>query len=216
MKTNIQLLKNTQKYRKTAKGVLTNMYNHMVKRNKVFFELNTFQDKYLQDKKFIRLFKEWEKSNYNKQLKPSIDRIDNKKGYFFENMQMLTWAENRFKQSATDGKRGRKPQVIQMLGDKVIKIYQSQRHCVKELGISQSNLSSVLNGKRNYVNGYKFIYENPELLKFKKEINMTETYICNKDFPKLGLEVGDIFPAYKFTKQAIEEALKKNSIIKLI
>ena len=164
MKTNTQLLRNTQKYRKTPKGVLTNMYQHMIVRNKVFFSLEEFQHTFLSDKKFNRLYKEWWKSNYNKQLKPSLDRIDNKKGYYFGNIHFLTWAENRFKQSATDGKRGRKPRVIQMLGEKVIKIYQSQRHCVKELGISQGNLSTVLNGKRNYVNGYKFIYENENIL----------------------------------------------------
>jgi len=39
------------------------------------------------------------------------------------------------------------------------------------------------------------------------------TYVCNKDFPNLGLEKGDIFPAYRFTPQAIEEAFKKNTII---
>ncbi len=43
-----------------------------------------------------------------------------------------------------------------------------------------------------------------------------EIYICNKEFPKLGLEVGDYFPAYKFTKKAIEEALAKGKIIEEI
>lgn len=37
-------------------------------------------------------------------------------------------------------------------------------------------------------------------------------YICNKDFPRLGLEIGDYFPAEKFTKEAIEDAIKKGSI----
>ena len=165
MTTNIQLLKNTQKYRKTKKGVLTNMYQHMKNRHKISFSLKEFQDRFISDKKFIRIYNEWVKSGYDKQFKPSLDRIDNKKEYTQENTQMMSWSENRFKQSKLDGKKGRKPKVIQLKGNKVINIFQSQRHCVKELGISQGNLSSVLNGKRKYVNGYKFIYQNPELIK---------------------------------------------------
>lgn len=168
MKTNTKLLENTRKYRKTPRGVLTNIYNHMKNRHITIMSLSGFQEVYLNDKKFLRLFSEWKKSGYNKQLKPSVDRIDSRGVYSFDNISMMTWAENRFKQSATDGKRGRKPAVLQYLGDKLIKRFPSQRHVVKELGISQGNLSSVLNGKRKYVSGYKFIYSNPELLKQTK------------------------------------------------
>jgi len=160
----MKLLENTRRYRKTQKGVLTNMYSHMKSRHTINFSLKEFQEMFLYDNKFLKLYNEWGKNNYNKQFKPSLDRIDCKKGYLKNNVQMLTWAENRFKQSALDGKRGRKPRVIQMLGNKIIKIYQSQRHAVKELGISQGNLSSVLNNKRQTTMGYKFIYETPELL----------------------------------------------------
>lgn len=160
----MRLLENTRRYRKTPKGVLTNMYNHMKHRHTVEFTLKEFHQMFLCDNRYLRLYKEWVKNGYDKQFKPSLDRMNPKKNYSKENVQMLTWTENRFKQSATDGKLGRKPRVIQMLGDKVIKIYQSQRHAVKELGVSQGNISSVLNGKRQTTMGYKFIYENPELL----------------------------------------------------
>jgi len=38
-------------------------------------------------------------------------------------------------------------------------------------------------------------------------------YICNTDFPNLELETGDYFPTYRFTKEAIENAIKKGAII---
>ena len=164
MKTTFLSLEITRKYRKTKKGVLTNMFDHMKRRHSVEFSLFEFHNRYLNDKKFIRLYFEWVKSGFLKQFKPSIDRTDCKKHYTMGNITMMTWAENRFKQSAMDGKRGRKPAVYQMIGNKVIKRFQSQRHAVKELGISQGNLSLVLNGKRQTVNGYRFIYENPELM----------------------------------------------------
>jgi hypothetical protein len=169
MKTNIRLLKNTQKYRRTLKGVLTNMYDHMRKRHLVNFTLIEFHNKYLNDKCFIRLHNNWVKSNFNIQLKPSLDRTNCKLPYTFENTTMMTWSENRLKQSKIDGKMGRKFPVLQLVGDKIIKRFQSQRHVVAELGISQSNLSSVLNGKRKHINGYKFIYEYPELLTTKEQ-----------------------------------------------
>jgi len=163
-KTSLKLLENTRKWRKTKKGVLTNIYSHMRERHQVSFSLKEFHTMFLNDKKFDRLYKDWLKSKCNKQLKPSIDRIDCKKAYTKNNIQMLTWAENRFKQSKLDGKRGRKPAVLQLLGNKVVKRFLSQRHTVKELDIHQGNLSSVLNGKRQTVNSYRFIYENPKLL----------------------------------------------------
>lgn len=165
MKTDLRLLKNTQKYRKTKKGVLTNMYNHMKNRHKVDFTLKQFHSMFLEDRKFINLFNNWVKSNYNIQLKPSLDRTNPRKHYHRDNISMMTWAENRFKQSSYDGKLGRKPAVLQILGDKVIERYESQRVAVQKTGLSQGCMSMVLNGKRKTVGGYKFIYENPELLK---------------------------------------------------
>jgi glutamate dehydrogenase/leucine dehydrogenase len=76
---------------------------------------------------------------------------------------MLTWAENRYKQSME--RRSRKGKVAQIMGNKIIRIFDSQREIVRELGISQGNLSAALNEKRNYCNSYKWKYiDNPELL----------------------------------------------------
>lgn len=150
--------------------MLTNMYNKMESRHLVGFSLTDFHNRFLYDKKFNRLFKEWVKRGFNKQYKPSLDRINSKVHYTVDNTQMLTWAENRYKQSL-DGKRGRKGVVLQMLGDKVIARYASQREAVMKTGIAQGNMSSVLTGQRQTAGGYVWnyevignIYETPELL----------------------------------------------------
>src|SRR3990167_6225110 len=158
MKTNTRLLEYTRKYRKTPKGVLTNMYQHMIKRHVTTFPLSGFQEVYLTNPKFLRIYKEWVKSGYQTQFKPSLDRIDCKQPYTFENTQMLTWAENRYKQ--TMERRTRKGAVLQLMGNKTIKRFISQRQAVMQTGISQTNMSFVLNGKRETAGGYKFIYEN--------------------------------------------------------
>jgi hypothetical protein len=46
---------------------------------------------------FLLLFKRWKALGYPKELSPSIDRIDNDKGYTLDNMQWITWKANRLK-----------------------------------------------------------------------------------------------------------------------
>lgn len=161
MKTPLNLRQNTQRYRHTPKGLITNLYHKLRERNKVYFSREFLQE-FSKCKKFERLYSEWVKSNYNKQFKPSLDRINNKGHYSENNIQWLNWAENRYKQSME--RRCRKGAVYQIMGDKVIKIFRSQREAVIKTGISQGNMSEVLNGKRKTAGGYKFIYENPDLL----------------------------------------------------
>lgn len=64
-----KLLKNTQNYRETPKGVLTNMYHKMKSRREVEFSLSEFHDRYLCDIKFLRLHKEWIESGMDKMKK---------------------------------------------------------------------------------------------------------------------------------------------------
>lgn len=132
----------------------------------VHYSLNELHERFLNDKKFIRLFKEWVKSGYNMQLKPSIDRINYKKNYYIDNIHILTWAENRYKQRMEfKGIRARR--VFQILNGGVVKTFKSVSDTVKKTGIHQGNLSSCLHGKRNHVAGYEWSYENPELLNGK-------------------------------------------------
>ena len=155
-------LKSTLKFRGTPKGVLTNMYDAMRSRRLVEFSLKEFHYRFLTDKKFLRLYKEWIKSNKDKMKKPSLDRISNKKGYTVLNTQMLTWGENRYKQ--TMERRSRKGAVKQFLNGKLINRFLSQRDAVKSTGLSQGNISSCLNGRRNHCGGFVFIYENKDLI----------------------------------------------------
>lgn len=170
MKTNIKLLENTSKYRKTKKGVLTNIYHKQIERSKLrkipmpSYTLEQLQSKFINDKKFNRIFIEWVKSNYNKQFKPSLDRINCLKPYSLDNIQILTWAENRYKQRM-ELKIIRGKSVLMVMGNKIIAKYKSVTDAVRKTGLSQGNISSCLHGKRITCGGYKFIYENSELLK---------------------------------------------------
>lgn len=156
MKSQHKQVEYTKKWRKTRRGMVTNLYHKMKGRCQVDFALEDLH-KFAECKKFNRLFVEWEKSNYNKQFKPSIDRISNKKHYTIRNIHWQTWAENRFKQ--TMERRVRKYPVLQKMGDKVIKKYRSQRYAVRETGLCQSGISSCLNGRYKTCGGYTWEYE---------------------------------------------------------
>ena len=48
----------------------------------------------LAQEEFHTMFTEWEVSNYNRKLTPSVDRIDSSEGYALSNMRWLTHSVN--------------------------------------------------------------------------------------------------------------------------
>jgi hypothetical protein len=98
---------NTKKYEKTPNGFLVRLYRNMKSRisgvqvAKFYLyegkELLTKEDFYVWAKnssKFYELFKEYENSNYDRKLAPSVDRVNSKLGYKIENMEWVTHSEN--------------------------------------------------------------------------------------------------------------------------
>ena len=178
MLTRISLLENTRKYRFTPKGILTNMYDKQRARSKArglpppSYSLNELHKLFLGDSKFNRLYREWVEHGCNSNLKPSIDRINRQKPYTLGNIHIVTWGENRFKE--TMEMRRRKGEVLQFnTSGLLLGRYKSQREAVMKTGISQGNMSEALNGRRSRAGGFKWayrgevignIYENPELL----------------------------------------------------
>lgn len=163
MTTNTRLLKNTANYRKTPKGVLTNIYSKQKERSrkKGFpmpdYSLQWLHDNYLNNTKYKRLFLEWVKSGYNKWKKPTIDRINRLKPYTKSNIQLLSWEDNRFKEN--NERKSRKGKVIMYKDGVEIARFPSQRELVKQTGLIQGLVSEVLSGRRNHHKGYTFKYE---------------------------------------------------------
>lgn len=148
------------KYKRSRRGVLTIMYHKMASRHPITFTRREFQDRYYADIKYNRLINAWERSGFQKNLKPSVDRINPKLPYTLANINMLTWAENRFKQAKTDGKlKGRRPPVLVFKDGVQIGRYRSQADLIKKLGLEQANVSAVLRGKRRFIASYTLCYE---------------------------------------------------------
>jgi len=109
----------TKKYEKTKKGFLMRMYRNMTSRvlgiqykkkhlyaGKEIIDKDCFYEFALNNDNFNKLFSDWELSEYNRKLTPSIDRIDSRYGYVFGNMQFITHSENSKKGSLNKKKCG--------------------------------------------------------------------------------------------------------------
>ena len=147
-----------QRYKTDFNKWLKQIYRAMRKRNidKFNSELPFTEpefEKWLEDnygEKAKTMFKTYVDSDCDKYLKPSIDRIDDYKGYSFDNMQLLTWAENNEK-----GRQGRKNkescsriarevyaiEVTQYdLSGQVVNVFQSVRDVERITGYSSTSI----------------------------------------------------------------------------
>ena len=97
----------TKRYEKTINGFLMRLYRNMKSRisgvqkekyhlyeGKELLDKDEFYEWAKSNVKFLMLFEEYEKNEYNRKLAPSVDRIDSSKGYEFSNMEFVTHSEN--------------------------------------------------------------------------------------------------------------------------
>lgn len=99
---------------------------------------------------FHKLFVDWVESNYDRNLTPSVDRINNLLGYDLNNIQLMTWCENNKK-----GRVGVGVAVVQYdLNNNFIKEYKTQIEASKCLNINQASISGACSGRLNKAGGY--------------------------------------------------------------
>lgn len=113
---------------------------------------------------FHELFDNWVKSDYDKNLNPSVDRKDDYKGYSFENIQIMTWKENsdKFHKDHKGGKNTTNYKaIVQMTFEgEFINEFHSIKHASRVVGVSDSDIVQHCKGKRTcLVGGYKWKYK---------------------------------------------------------
>lgn len=90
---------------------------------------------------FERLYRDWEDSDYDTECRPSIDRLDDYKGYSMDNIQLLTWGENKNK-LYKDTKEGINTKTLIEIHKYTLEgVYIESYHSASE-AIRQNNLSS--------------------------------------------------------------------------
>ena len=157
------------KYRKSKDGVVSNIYNSQVShsRNRNYppptYAKDELKEWMLGQELFHTLYDNWVASDYNKWVKPSIDRIDDYKGYSFDNIQLITWQENLDKAhvyTISGITRKRLKAVFQH--DKCgnfIKEHYSQTQAGRETGILQTSINNNLRGDSYSAGSFVWTYK---------------------------------------------------------
>jgi hypothetical protein len=92
--------KNAKLRARTVDGLITRIYGHQKDKSRKRghkqpdYSLIELREYLKSTIIFHKLFKEWSRSNFKKDLVPSCDRLDNSKGYSFNNIEVVTWEEN--------------------------------------------------------------------------------------------------------------------------
>lgn len=103
-----------------------------------------FFSKFLNNKLFLKLYKNWQDSKFKRKMSPTIDRIDNTKGYTIDNIRFIDHFENT-------GKDSRKKCAI-LKNDKIIKTFKSQRDLADYLNITPATVCKNIKLNKKYKN----------------------------------------------------------------
>lgn len=162
-------------YQKTKKGLVSKIYakqrtaskmrNHLMPD----YNLIDLRKWVFSQPNFGKLYDNWVKSNYNKWLVPSYDRLKDCNPYTLNNLRLVTWQKNRDKQAKYIRKgilkhngllNGGHKAVLQLdLKGKFIEEYISQSEAKRKTGIHQSNIHKVCNGLRKTAGKYIWKYK---------------------------------------------------------
>ena len=165
--TNLEI----DKYNKSMDGVITAIFNGQKRSSryrkmplpqyskKEFKEWVTSQDT------FISMYKAWVDSEYLKDMKPSVDRINDYESYTMDNIQLMTWKENRDKlhQDKVNGTNNKqsKAVVATIKGTTTSREFYSIAEACRVLGVDAKNVTYCCQNKPKYKSsgGYTWKYK---------------------------------------------------------
>ena len=185
---------NPERYREIRKGIrkrakykpenwITTRYSGMRNRNikrfgcELSFTKEQFREWVLVQNKnlFEHLFNEYVKSDFDKNKCPSIDRIDDYKGYSFDNITLVTWEMNNLRgrsssknkdQCSKMAKRVWSKPVLQLsVSGNIVAEYPSTREAARQNGgFNHSAISAVCRGEKKTHKGYGWKYRNEVMM----------------------------------------------------
>lgn len=151
----------------TVKGVVRVLYKtqkqNQIKRGhgELPYTKKEFRD-WLFDNDFEALYKEWVAGNYAKDLKPSVVRVDSTKGYSFDNIELITWGENKKRQYGDIkdgvGSSGKRCKALLQLdaNNVLVKRHVSYNQAQRDMGYS---LEYAIKNQKKCRNNFYWKYE---------------------------------------------------------
>lgn len=156
-------MSNSDKYRRSIKGLVSNLYGHQRANTRnhgqPIYTKEEFRDWILSQPHFNSMYNDWVDSDYSSRLTPSVDRIEEDKGYTLNNIQLMTWESNDRKEDGRRAKRLSKAVIGISLetGEEVE--YSSVSKAARELGISRTHIPDACSGKYKHCGGYTWQYK---------------------------------------------------------
>ena len=145
-------------YYRTKEGLLKKMFNSQIQRtNKSGMIHNYSFDEFknwIYTNNYEELFYNWKESGYKTTLVPSVDRINNFKGYTLDNIELVTWAENR-RRGHADRKSGKlfvnnRPIIRYDSRTKILGYFHSTREAERNTRVDHSSISRCISlGKKD-------------------------------------------------------------------
>lgn len=166
-----------QRFVKSKSGLINQIYSGQIARTKrkgfspISYTKQELTAWLLQQYRFNVLYQNWVASGYSTALKPSVDRLDDDKGYALNNIQLLTWTENNQKgyEDTKNGKNIKQCKAIDMLdmNGQFIKQFHSVSEAARQFNGIPSNIVGAINHRRS---------------KHKKPDGSYREYICTKAY----------------------------------
>lgn len=154
--------KKTSEYKKTKEGAITSMYANQKYNSKArgyeppMYTKEELKAWLMSQDLFHELYDRWVDSGYLRDMKPSVDRIDDYETYRFGNIQLMTWKENRDKGIQCDKKY--KP-VLQFSMDGLqLACFRSMKYAVFFTDASTNGLIRCCKGRGVRSGSYKWAY----------------------------------------------------------
>jgi hypothetical protein len=122
------------------------------------YSLDELRNRLLSDPLYTSIHKEWVESGYQKDLTPSIDRIDDYKGYSFDNIRIVTWKENnkRYQRDRVAGINNKHNSAVVCLSadGSFVNEYHSQKDAFRKTGIPNTSIAVCCKKKNRTAGGY--------------------------------------------------------------
>lgn len=161
-------------YAKSHRGLVKRIYKHQI-RNCLSrgHELPTYTEEelynwYTNNSIHLKLHEQWLASNCDKNLTPSCDRLDNSKSYSLDNIELVTWQENKNRayQAVKDNtlsnsgllNNGHTPIVQYDFEGNRINEFISINECSRITGIDHRGISDACRKIRKTYKGYLWCY----------------------------------------------------------
>ena len=161
----------TIEYSRSHAALPSRMYRNQVEHSRYrghprpLYTLEEFKQWVLQHPNYDKLYEQYKSSGYDKELVPSVDRLDSSRGYSFDNIQLITFKENRLLRAQEAIQEQSVPVLIAAASSgKIIGEFTSGVEACKVLGISNKQVYSKIDTVTAYgwlatIDSYQILYK---------------------------------------------------------